>query len=88
MTIKEEHEESRKLNIPKAEGHQEIEGPQIENPDITALLKTRQVKIGIEADLKFSKIGDYWDDAIVDKAIGCFVNTRTCSLRSSQTQRG
>lgn len=32
-----------------------------------ALLKTRQVNIGTRAEPKFAKIGDYWDDATVDK---------------------
>ena len=30
-------------------------------------LKTRQVNIGTEVQPKFEKIGDYWDDAMVDK---------------------
>jgi len=27
----------------------------------------KQVNIGTEAEPKFAKIGDYWDDAMVDK---------------------
>lgn len=34
---------------------------------ITALLKTKQVNIGMEAELKFAKIGDHWDDVTMDK---------------------
>lgn len=59
ITTEEEDEDSRKINIPKAGGHIEVEGPQLENPDITEPLKTRQVNIGMEAEMKFSNIGDY-----------------------------
>ena len=37
--------------------------------DITTLLKMKRVNIGMEAEPKFMKIGDYWDDAMVDKVI-------------------
>jgi len=30
-------------------------------------LKTKQVNISTEAEPKFAKIGDYWEDATVDK---------------------
>ena len=56
-----------KINIPKIEGHREVQELQIENPDITASLKTKQVNISTNAEPKFMKIGDYWDDATVDK---------------------
>ena len=58
VTVEEEDEDPRNINIPLTEGHREVKGPQIENPDITAPLKTRQVNIGIEAETKLAKIGD------------------------------
>jgi len=67
MTTKGEDEDPRNINSPEAEGHREVGGPQVENADITAPLKTRQVHIGTEAEPKFAKIGDYWDDVMVDK---------------------
>lgn len=67
VTAEEEDEDPRNINIPEAEGHREVEGPQIDNPNITAPLKTKQVSIGIEAEPKFAKIGDYWDDGTMDK---------------------
>lgn len=67
VTMEEEDEDSRKINILEIEGHREVEGPQLENPDITELLKTRYVNIGMEVEPKFAKIGDYWDDVTVDK---------------------
>jgi len=67
VTVEEEDEDLRNTNIPKTKGHHEVEGMQIENLDITAPLKSRQLNIGIEAEVKFAKIGDYWDDATVDK---------------------
>lgn len=59
VTMEEEDEDPRKINSPKTEGHHEVEGPQLENPNITELLKTIQVNIGMEAKPKFAKIGDY-----------------------------
>ena len=47
MIAEVEGEDLRNINIPKMEGHHEVEGPQIENLDITAMLTTRQVKIGV-----------------------------------------
>lgn len=67
VTAKGEDEDLRNINIPKTEGRHEAEGPQIENPNITASLKTRQVNIGTESKPKFVNIRDYLDDAIVDK---------------------
>lgn len=67
VTVEEEDEDPPKINIPKTKGHHEVEGLQIKNPDITVPLKNKQVNIGTEAEPKFVKIGDYWDDATVDK---------------------
>jgi len=41
VTIEEEDDVPRKINIPKNKGHHEVEGPKVENPNITALLKSR-----------------------------------------------
>lgn len=49
------------------EGHHEVQGPQIENLDITAPVKTKQVNICMKVEPKTMKIGDYWDDLMVDK---------------------
>ena len=69
VTIEEEDEDLRNINIPKEEGHREVKGPQIDNPDITVPLKTKQVNIGTEAEPKFAKIKDYWGDATIDKDV-------------------
>ena len=69
MTAEAKDEDPRNINIPEVEGHCEVEGTKIENPNITMPLKTRQVNIGIEAEPKFAKIEDYWDNATVDKVI-------------------
>lgn len=39
----------------------------IEDPNINVLLKTKQVNIGMEVEPKYVMLGDYWDDATVDK---------------------
>lgn len=41
----------------------------IEDPDITVALRTKQVNIGMEVEPKYATLGDYWDDATVDKDI-------------------
>jgi len=59
VTAEDEDEDLRKINIPETECHHEVQGPQIENPNIIAPMKTKQVNIGTEAEPKFAKIGDY-----------------------------
>ena len=39
----------------------------IEDLDITAALKTKQANIGMKDKPKYAMLGDYWDDATVDK---------------------
>jgi len=51
-------------------------------------LKTRQVNIGTEVQPKFEKIGDYWDDAMVDKVTNFLHNTKICSLQSFSDLKG
>jgi len=63
----EEDQDLRNINILETKEHRKAEGPQIENQDIIVPLKTRQVDNRIEAEPMFAKIGDYWDDAMVDK---------------------
>jgi len=46
LTIEGEDKDPRNINIPKAKGHHKVEGSQIENPDISVLLQTKQVNIG------------------------------------------
>jgi len=67
VTTKEEDEDLQKINIPEIEGHHEVEGPRVENPHIAAPLKMKQVNIDMEAEPKFMKIVNCWDDAMVDK---------------------
>lgn len=69
MTAKEEEEDSRNINIPDAKGYHEVEGPQIENLNISAPLKRKQVNIGIEKEPKFAKNGYYWNNTTVDKVV-------------------
>lgn len=69
MIVEGEDEDPQNINIPKVEGHHEGEVLHIENLDITVPLKTRKVNIGTDMKPKFVKIGDYWDDATVDKVV-------------------
>ena len=67
VATEEEDEDLRNIDILETEGQCEVQGQLIENPDITVPVKTKQLNIGTEVEPKFVKIGDYWDDATVDK---------------------
>lgn len=69
VNIEEDDEDPWKINIPKTEGYHEVQGPLIEDLDITTLLKTKQVNIWMEVEPKYAMIDDYWDDAMVDKIV-------------------
>ena len=84
VTIEEEDDDLRNINIPKAEGHREVEGPQIENLDIIASLQARQVNIGTEEEVNFANIADCWDDAMVDKVAELLREYQDLSLQSFQ----
>lgn len=62
-----DEDDPRDISIPKSEGSQEVCGPEIEDPDITAPLKMKQVNIGTKEELKYVALRDYLDDAIVEK---------------------
>ncbi len=57
VTVEEDNKDPRNVNIPETEGHHEVKSSQIDNPDITAPLKTSQVNIGTQEEPKFCK---YW----------------------------
>ena len=59
VNIEEDDEDLRKVNIPKTEGYRKVQGPFIEDTDITALVKMKQVNISIEAEPKYATLGDY-----------------------------
>lgn len=69
VTTEDEGEDPKKINIQETEGHRKVQGPQIENPDITTPVRTKQVNIGTEVEPKFMKIGDYRDDVTVHKIV-------------------
>jgi len=56
VTIEEEHADPGNINIQEVEGHHIVEGQQIDNLDITTPLKTKQVNIIIEVELKIEKL--------------------------------
>lgn len=64
-----EDDEPHNINIPESEGTREIQGPELEIPEITKNLKTKKINIGTEADPKFASIGDYWDEEIVGNIV-------------------
>lgn len=60
-----EDEEPRNISILESEGTHEVQGLDLEIPEITKKVRTKKINIGIEVDLKFTSIGDYWDEEIV-----------------------
>ena len=58
VTAEEEDEDHQKTNILEIEGHHEVQGLQIGNPNIIALMKKKQVNISTEVEPKFVKIGE------------------------------
>lgn len=69
VQVEDDDDYPQNINIPETEGSRKVRGPSIEDLDITAPLKTKHVNIGIDAKLKYAMLGDYWDDATVDKVI-------------------
>jgi len=67
VTAKESVNDPRNINVPESEGQCEVKGPKTTIPDISDPLKTKQVHIGLDAQPKFARIRDYWDEDIVDK---------------------
>lgn len=57
------------INVPESKGSREVCGLEIEDLDITVPLKTKQVNIRTEEELKYAMLGDYWDDATVEKVV-------------------
>lgn len=46
-----------------------MRGPKVKDPDIMMPLKTKQVNIRTEEEQKYATLGDYWDDATVEKVV-------------------
>jgi len=69
VQVEDDEDDPRNINILETEGSCEVHGPMIKDPDITAPLKTKQVNIGKKEDPKYATLGDYWDDATVDKVV-------------------
>lgn len=67
VQVEEDDDDPWNINIPETKGCCKVQGPSIKDPDITVLLKTRQVNIDTDAEPKYVTLGDYWDDVIVDK---------------------
>jgi len=69
VQVKDDEDDPKNINIQETEGSCEVREPVIEDLDITTLLKMKEVNIGMEEKPKYATLGDYWDDAIVDKVV-------------------
>jgi hypothetical protein len=80
-----EDDDPRDANITENEGHRDIEGPGIELPFIGQSIKIKKVNIGTEKTPKLENVGDYWDDATIDKLQNYYMSIKTCFQPNSQT---
>jgi hypothetical protein len=64
-----EDDDPRNVNIAEIERQRDIEGPGVELPFIGQPIKINKVNIRIHQAPNISNVGDYWDDATVDKII-------------------
>jgi hypothetical protein len=62
-----EDDDPRKVNITETKGQRNIEGPGVELHFIEQPIKIKKFNIGIEQAPKLANVGDYWDDATIDK---------------------
>jgi len=69
LQAEDDDDDPSNINISETEGSHEVQGPSIEDLDITAPLKMKQANIGTDEDPKYVTLGDYWDDATVDKFV-------------------
>jgi hypothetical protein len=62
-----EDDDCRNVNITETERQRDIEGLGFKLPFIGQPIKIKKVNIGTEKAPKLSNVGDYWDDATIDK---------------------
>jgi hypothetical protein len=62
-----EDDDPRNVNIAETKGQRDIEGPGVKLPFIGQPIKIKKVNIGTEQAPKHANVGDYWDDATIDK---------------------
>ena len=62
-------DDPRSINIPKTEGSQNVTAPKISMYQMNQPLKIMKVNIGTEEQLKFTNVGDYWDEEMMAKII-------------------
>jgi hypothetical protein len=55
------------VKIAETKGQRDIEGLGVELPFIGQPIKIKKVNIGTEKEPKLANVGDYWDDATIDK---------------------
>jgi hypothetical protein len=53
----------------ETKGDRVVEGPELEFVMYENPLKTRKVNIGMKDNPKFTNIGDYWNEEIVEKIV-------------------
>ena len=62
FAVDEEEEDPHNVNILESKGSWDIQGLELELPEITEKVKIKKSNIGIEVGPQFACIRDYWDD--------------------------
>ena len=62
-----EEDDLRNVNIVEIEGQRDIEVLTFKLPFLGQPIKIKKVNIGTEQAPKLATVGDYWDDATIDK---------------------
>jgi hypothetical protein len=62
-----EYDDPRNVNIEETKGQRDIEGLGVELPFIGQPIKIKKVNIETEQTPKLENVGDYWDEATIDK---------------------
>ena len=70
ITREPDDDDPLEINIPNLEGMRAVEGAGMSNNQFPSLLKVKKVNIGSAKNLKFSNIGDYWDDKTMGNITG------------------
>ena len=65
----EDDDELRNINITETEGSHDVTSLYVPTDPMTHPLKIKKVNIGMEENMKFSSVGDYWDEETMAKIL-------------------
>ena len=69
VQVEDDEDDPQNINILESEGSREVRKPKIRDPNIMVPSKMKQVNIGTEEEPKYTMLGDYWDNATMEKVV-------------------